>query len=67
MQHVMPGSLRASPIGLSVMTKADTYTSGGGLDDAESIRAVRRALGLRVTHIDTAEPYGPFHSEEIGA
>ena len=47
------------------MTMAGTYTSGGGLDDAESIRTVHRALDLGVTHIDTAEIYGPFHSEEL--
>jgi aryl-alcohol dehydrogenase-like predicted oxidoreductase len=44
---------------------AGTYTGGGGLDDAESIRTIHRALDLGVTHIDTAEIYGPFHSEEI--
>ena len=66
MQHVMLGSLRASPTGLGVITMAGAHTSGG-LDDAESIRAIRRALGLGVTHIDAAEPYGPFHSEDIGA
>jgi aryl-alcohol dehydrogenase-like predicted oxidoreductase len=27
--------------------------------------AVRRPLDLGVTHIDTAEIYGPFHSEEL--
>src|ERR671912_2541825 len=47
------------------MTMAGTYTSEGGLDNAESIRPIRRALDLGVTHIDTAEIYGPFHSEEI--
>jgi aryl-alcohol dehydrogenase-like predicted oxidoreductase len=47
------------------MTMAGTYTSGGGLDDAESIRTIHRALDLGVTHIDTAEIYGPFHSEEV--
>jgi hypothetical protein len=26
------------------MTMAGTYTTGGGLDDAESIRAIHRAL-----------------------
>jgi len=36
-----------------------------GLDDDESIRAIHRALDLGVTHIDTAEIYGPFHSEEL--
>ncbi|GGJ79839.1 aldo/keto reductase [Streptomyces camponoticapitis] len=65
MQHAMLGSLRVSRIGLGAMTMAGTYTSGGGLDDAESVRAVHRALDLGVTHIDTAESYGPYHSEEI--
>src|SRR6266705_1510264 len=58
MKHVSLG-------GLDAMTMAGTYTSGGGLDDAESIRAIHRALDLGVTHIDTAEIYGPFHSEEL--
>jgi aryl-alcohol dehydrogenase-like predicted oxidoreductase len=44
---------------------AGTYTSGGGLDDDESIRTIHRAFELGVTHIDTAEVYGPFHSEEL--
>ena len=65
MQHATLGSLRVSRIGLGAMTMAGTYTSGGGLDDAESIRAIHRVLDLGVTHIDTAESYGPFHSEEI--
>ena len=65
MQHATLGSPRVSRIGLGAMTMAGTYTSGGGLDDAESIRAIHRALDLGVTHIDTAESYGPFHSEEI--
>jgi aryl-alcohol dehydrogenase-like predicted oxidoreductase len=47
------------------MTMAGTYTSEGGLDNAESIRTIHRALDLGVTHIDTAEIYGPFLSEEI--
>ena len=54
-----------SRIGLGAMTMAGTYTSEGGLDDAESIRTIHRALDLGVTHIDTAEIYGPFHSEEV--
>src|SRR5690242_12654579 len=59
------GSLEVSRIGLGAMTMAGTYTSEGGLDDAESIATIHRALDLGVTHIDTAEVYGPFHSEEI--
>ena len=47
------------------MTMAGTYTSEGALDDAESVRTIHRALDLGVTHIDTAEIYGPFLSEEI--
>ncbi|MFC8529759.1 aldo/keto reductase [Nocardia sp. NPDC057227] len=65
MKPALLGTLEVSRIGLGAMTMAGTYTSGGGLDDDESIRAVRRALELGVTHIDTAEIYGPFHSEEI--
>jgi aryl-alcohol dehydrogenase-like predicted oxidoreductase len=65
MKHVSLGGLDVSRIGLGAMTMAGTYTSGGGLDDAESIRTIHRALDLGVTHIDTAEIYGPFHSEEL--
>ncbi|MFI5897307.1 aldo/keto reductase [Actinoplanes sp. NPDC051513] len=59
------GNLTVSRIGLGAMTMAGTYTSEGALDNAESIRTIHRALELGVTHIDTAEIYGPFLSEEI--
>jgi aryl-alcohol dehydrogenase-like predicted oxidoreductase len=59
------GALSVSRIGLGAMTMAGTYTSEGALDDSESIRTIQRALDLGVTHIDTAEIYGPFHSEEV--
>ena len=65
MKTAQLGSLTVSRIGLGAMTMAGTYTTGGGLDDDESIRTIHRALDLEVTHIDTAEIYGPFHSEEI--
>ena len=65
MKHVTLGGLDVSRIGLGTMTMAGIYTSGGALDDAESVRAIHRALDLGVTHLDTAEIYGPFHSEEI--
>jgi aryl-alcohol dehydrogenase-like predicted oxidoreductase len=58
-------SLDVSRIGLGAMTMAGTYTSEGKLDNAESIRTIHRALELGVTHLDTAEIYGPFLSEEI--
>ncbi|MGO4588456.1 aldo/keto reductase [Paenarthrobacter sp. 2TAF44] len=59
------GGLEVSAIGLGAMTMAGIYTSEGSLDNAESIRTIHRALDLGVTHIDTAEIYGPFLSEEI--
>jgi aryl-alcohol dehydrogenase-like predicted oxidoreductase len=65
MKHIKLGSLDVSRIGLGAMTMAGTYISGGGLDDAESIRTIHRALELGVSHIDTAEGYGPYHSEEL--
>lgn len=65
MKHVSLGGLDVSRIGLGAMTMAGVYTTGASLDDAESIRAIHRALDLGVTHIDTAEIYGPFHSEEL--
>src|SRR5437879_12071057 len=33
--------------------------------DAASIRTIQRALELGVTHIDTAEIYGPYTNEEL--
>ena len=33
--------------------------------DGESIRTIHRALDLGVTHIDTAEIYGPYINEEL--
>jgi aryl-alcohol dehydrogenase-like predicted oxidoreductase len=65
MKHVSLGGLDVSRLGLGAMTMAGTYTSEGAVDDAESIRTIHRALDLGVTHLDTAEIYGPFHSEEV--
>src|SRR4051812_24027972 len=59
------GTLEVSRIGLGAMTMAGTYTSEGALDNAESIRTIHRALDLGVTHIDTAEIYGPYLSEQL--
>ncbi|WP_440711397.1 aldo/keto reductase [Herbiconiux sp. YIM B11900] len=65
MKNAHLGSLDVSRLGLGAMTMAGTYTTGGALDDDESVRAIHRALDLGVTHLDTAEVYGPFHSEEV--
>jgi aryl-alcohol dehydrogenase-like predicted oxidoreductase len=37
----------------------------GQVDDAESIRAIRRAVDLGITLFDTADAYGTGHSEEV--
>ena len=46
------------------MSMSGYYNIGEG-SDAESIRAIHRALDLGVTHLDTAEIYGPYHNEEL--
>jgi aryl-alcohol dehydrogenase-like predicted oxidoreductase len=65
MKHAQLGSLQVSRIGLGAMTMAGTYTAEGALDNTESIRTIHRALDLGVDHVDTAEIYGPYLSEEI--
>jgi aryl-alcohol dehydrogenase-like predicted oxidoreductase len=65
MKNAALGALSVSRIGLGAMTMAGTYTTGGGADDDESVRTIHRAIDLGVTHIDTAEIYGPFHSEDV--
>ncbi|MFD7154287.1 aldo/keto reductase [Kribbella sp. NPDC059898] len=37
----------------------------GEVDDAESVRAIRRAVELGVTFFDTADVYGAGHSERV--
>jgi aryl-alcohol dehydrogenase-like predicted oxidoreductase len=63
-KQIKLGSLDVGRIGLGAMGMSGAYT-GGGRDDAESIRAIHRALELGVTLIDTAEIYGPFINEEL--
>jgi aryl-alcohol dehydrogenase-like predicted oxidoreductase len=46
------------------MSMSGYYNIGAG-SDAESIRTIHRALDLGVTHIDTAEIYGPYSNEEL--
>jgi len=64
MKHVSIGGLDVSRLGLGAMSMAGYYNIGAG-SDAESIRTIRRALDLGVTHIDTAEIYGPYSNEEL--
>src|SRR5258705_2773326 len=64
MKHVSIGGLDVSRIGLGAMSMAGYYNIGAG-SEAESIRTIHRALELGVTHIDTAEIYGPYANEEL--
>jgi aryl-alcohol dehydrogenase-like predicted oxidoreductase len=58
------GALEVSRIGFGAMGMSAFYT-GAGRGDAESIRTIRRAVDLGVTHLDTAEVYGPYVNEEL--
>jgi aryl-alcohol dehydrogenase-like predicted oxidoreductase len=64
MQHISLGELDVSRLGLGCMGMSAYYT-GAGVDDAESIRTIHRALDLGITFIDTAEVYGPYTNEEL--
>ncbi|MBN1260211.1 MAG: aldo/keto reductase, partial [Anaerolineae bacterium] len=60
-----------SPMGLGCWAIGGPFWAGetpvgwGQIDDAESIRAIHRALDLGVTFFDTADVYGTGHSEEV--
>ncbi|WP_018599987.1 aldo/keto reductase [Mycobacterium sp. 155] len=64
MKYIKLRELTVSRIGLGAMGMSHGYT-GAGSDDAESIRAIHRALDLGLTFIDTAEIYGPYINEEL--
>ena len=64
MKYIQLRDLTVSRIGLGTMGMSAAY-AGAGSDDAESIRAIHRALDLGVTLIDTAEVYGPHVNEEL--
>jgi aryl-alcohol dehydrogenase-like predicted oxidoreductase len=64
MKHISIGGLAVSRIGLGAMSMSGYYNIGAG-SDAESIRTIHRALDLGVTHLDTAEIYGPYANEEL--
>jgi aryl-alcohol dehydrogenase-like predicted oxidoreductase len=64
MKHVLLGGLDVSRIGLGTMAMSGYYLDPTS-SDAESIRTIQRALELGVTHIDTAEIYGPYTNEEL--
>jgi aryl-alcohol dehydrogenase-like predicted oxidoreductase len=66
MKHISIGGLDVSRIGLGAMSMSAFYNPGeiAGSEN-ESIRTIQRALDLGVTHLDTAEIYGPYTNEEL--
>src|ERR1051325_1130334 len=64
MKHISIGGLEVSRIGLGAMSMT-SYYNVRDFNDSESIRTIHRALDLGVTHLDTAEIYGPFTNEEL--
>jgi aryl-alcohol dehydrogenase-like predicted oxidoreductase len=64
MKRISLGGLDVSRIGLGTMAMSGYYLDPDS-SDAESIRTIQRALELGVTHIDTAEIYGPYANEEL--
>ena len=53
--------LEVSAVGLGCMGMSEFY---GARDEGEALATVRRALGLGVTFLDTADMYGPFTNEK---
>ncbi len=64
MKHVSLGGLDVSRIGLGAMSMSAFYNVAE-INAGESMRTIHRALDMGVTHIDTAEIYGPFVNEEL--
>jgi aryl-alcohol dehydrogenase-like predicted oxidoreductase len=64
MKHISLGGLDVSCIGLGTMAMSGYYLDPTS-NDGESIRTIQRAVELGVTHIDTAEIYGPYANEEL--
>src|SRR4051795_1426302 len=64
MKHISLGGLDVSRIGLGTMAMSGYYLDPSS-NDVQSTRTIHRALELGVTHIDTAEIYGPYANEEL--
>ena len=56
------GSLEVSALGLGCMGMSYAY---GPVNEAESLRVLRRYLELGGNFLDTAEAYGPYTNEEL--
>jgi aryl-alcohol dehydrogenase-like predicted oxidoreductase len=56
------GGLEVSALGLGCMGMSEFY---GRTDEDEAVAAIRRALDLGITFLDTADMYGPFTNERL--
>ncbi|HEU5469663.1 MAG TPA: aldo/keto reductase [Actinophytocola sp.] len=71
MRKLGRSGVEVSAIGLGAWAIGGPFSAGGReagwgeVDDGESIAAVRQALDLGVTLIDTADTYGAGHSERV--
>ena len=61
-RHLGSQGLTVSEIGLGCMGMSFAYPGG---DDDESTATIHRALDLGVTHLDTADMYGPWSNERL--
>ena len=59
------GDLTVSRVGFGAMQLAGPGVFGPPADRAEAVAVLRAAVELGVTHIDTADFYGPFVTNEI--
>ncbi|MBI3151955.1 MAG: aldo/keto reductase [Chloroflexi bacterium] len=64
-------NIEVSALGMGCWAVGGPWTFNGspagwsGVDDAESLRAIQRALDLGITFFDTAANYGAGHSERL--
>jgi aryl-alcohol dehydrogenase-like predicted oxidoreductase len=59
------GDLTVSRVGFGAMQLAGPGVFGPPADRDQAVAVLREAVGLGVTHIDTADFYGPFVTNEI--
>ena len=59
------GDLTVSRVGFGAMQLAGPGVFGPPADRAAAVAVLREALALGVTHIDTADYYGPYVTNEI--
>jgi pyridoxine 4-dehydrogenase len=59
------GDLTVSRVGFGAMQLAGPGVFGPPADRGQAVAVLREAVGLGVTHIDTADFYGPYVTNEI--